>query len=76
MAELLIRGLNHSVLERLRKRAQKNHRSLEAEARVILEQAASIDMESALELADRIRKRFKGRRFDDSAALIREDRGR
>ena len=75
MAQLLIHGLNGDVIERLRKRAQKNHRSLEAEARMIPEQAASVDTESALELADRIRKRFKSHRFDDSAALIREDRG-
>ncbi len=38
--------------------------------------ASQIQKEDALKLADRIRKRFKGKEFEDSTTLIREDRER
>lgn len=40
MAQLLIRNLSDEVKERLRRRAERHGRSLEAEAREILEHAA------------------------------------
>lgn len=44
MATLTIRKLDDTVYERLRKQAQRNNRSLEAEARQVLEQRTrSID---------------------------------
>jgi plasmid stability protein len=76
MAQILVRGLDESVVARLRKRARREGHSLQSEVRSILEQAARVDAESALRLADRIRSRFKGREFDDSAELIHEDRDR
>jgi len=76
MAQILVRGLDESVVARLRKRARREGHSLQSEVRSILEQAARVDAESALRLADRIRSRFKGREFDDSAELIHEDRER
>jgi len=74
MAQILVRKLDKDVVERLKKRAKKQGRSLEAEARIVLEQAAKVDYEAAARLADEIRSRFKGRVFSDSADLIREDR--
>ena len=76
MAEILVRDLDEDVVEILKSRAEKEGRSLQAEAKVILEEAAKLDMESALRLVDEIRSRFKGRKFSDSAELIREDRDR
>jgi len=76
MAQLLVRNLNRTVVERLRRRARRGRRSLESEVRAILEQAAQADMASARTLANRIRTRLRGRRFSDSAALVREDRDR
>jgi plasmid stability protein len=76
MAQLLVRNLNRTVVERLRRRARRGRRSLESEVRAILEQAAQADMTSARTLANRIRTRLRGRRFSDSAALVREDRDR
>ena len=84
MAQILVRKLDKDVVERLKKRAKKQGRSLEAEARIVLEQAvkldtefpARLDMAAAAKLAARIRARFKGRTFSDSADLIREDRDR
>lgn len=40
MATITIRKLDDAVYERLKSRAAANHRSLEAEARMLLEQAA------------------------------------
>lgn len=74
MAQILVRGLDDELVERLKNRARQERRSLQAEVKLILEQAARLDMKSARELAEAIRKSFKGRRFEDSVRLIREDR--
>jgi hypothetical protein len=76
MAEILVRGLDEKVVENLKKRARRNGRSLQAEVKATLEQDTKVDMATARRMADRIRRRFKGRTFSDSAELIREDRDR
>lgn len=77
MGQVLIRGLDDEVLERLRERAEGHNRSLEAELREILELASrQFDVATARDLTDRIRRKLEGRPHSDSAALIREDRGR
>ena len=81
MAEILVRDLDEDVVERLKLRAEREGRSLQAEAKVILEEAArlddgapKLDMAAARELADRIREGFKGRKMANSLDLIREGR--
>jgi plasmid stability protein len=76
MAQLLIRDLDPETVNRLKERARAHRRSLQGEIRLILEKEAAADDRSAWELADRIRASFGGKRFTDSAALIREDRDR
>jgi len=77
MAQVLVRDLKADVVERLKDRARRHGRSLQKEAKAILEDAAShYTMEEAREAADRIRRRLAGRTFSDSAELIREDRER
>ena len=76
MAQILVRGLEQTIVNRLKKRAKRDGRSLQSEVKFILEQAAQIDMDSALKLANSIRRKFKGRKFSNSADLIREDRDR
>jgi antitoxin FitA len=77
MGQVLVRGLDDTVIERLRQRAESHHRSLEAELREILEQVSrQLDVATARDLADRIRSRLEGRLHSDSAELIREDRER
>jgi plasmid stability protein len=62
MGQVLVRGLDDSVIERLRQRAESHHRSLEAELREILEQVSrQVDVATARDLADRIRSRLEGR---------------
>jgi antitoxin FitA len=77
MGQLLIRGLDEDVIERLRKRAEWNHRSLEDELRAILELASrQVDVETARKMVDEFRHRLGGRNHSDSTDLIREDRDR
>lgn len=76
MAQILVRGLDESLVERLKQRARSQGRSLQAEAKMILEQAAKLDVTTAQDLLAQFRGRFKGRKFSDSAKLIREDRDR
>ena len=79
MPQILVRDLDKETVERLKKRAREDGRSLQSEVKHILDQAAhepTVDMETARALVDNIRKKFKGRKFPDSVKLIREDRGR
>jgi plasmid stability protein len=74
MARILIRNLDDTVIERLKRRAAQNGRSLQAEVKMLLEQAAQIDMASAREMAAQIRQKSKGRLLSDSVELLREER--
>ncbi|MBW1707776.1 MAG: hypothetical protein JRJ86_21890 [Deltaproteobacteria bacterium] len=74
MAQILIRNIEENVVDRLKKRAALHRRSLQAEVKIILEQTDHLDMASSLKVADRIRKKLKGRPVTDSVELLREDR--
>ena len=76
MAQLLIRDLDPETVVRLKERARRHRRSLQGEVRLILEKEAAAGADEAWGLADRIRASFGGRKFSDSAALIRKDRDR
>ncbi|HZO86707.1 MAG TPA: hypothetical protein VFB38_00105 [Chthonomonadaceae bacterium] len=76
MPQVLVREVEPAVVERLKQRAQRHGRSLEAELRVILRQAVGLDMQAALEELRRIQDDFAGRTFSDSTELLREDRER
>ena len=76
MAQVLVRGLDPGVVEALKDRARSNGRSLEAELRGVIEQAAGTDRAGARELAARLRRRLAGRTHTDSAVLVSEDRER
>ncbi len=79
MPDILVRGLDASVVKRLKSRAKADGRSLQSEVREIIEQSADtpkVNMKKARKLIDEIRSRFKGRKFPDSVKLIREGRDR
>jgi antitoxin FitA len=78
MAQVLVRNLEDKVVARLKKRAKTRGRSLQAEVKTILEEAAQEESGDFWKEADRIRERLKrsGKQFSDSADLIREDRDR
>ena len=76
MAQVLVRDIDEQVVERLKARAERSGRSLQVELKMILDQAARLDMVDARRLAERIRKKLSGRIHGDSVELIREDRER
>ncbi|MCX7011105.1 MAG: hypothetical protein NTW86_00820 [Candidatus Sumerlaeota bacterium] len=81
MAQILVRGLDDTVVDKLKKLAKKRGRSLQAEARMILEREAKNQMQLAdrqaiMKRLEQFRRRLKGRPMADSVKLIREDRDR
>jgi plasmid stability protein len=77
MAQVLVRQLDSKIVDRLKKRAKEHGRSLQSEVKTILEDAVP-DYEGAWKRIEGLQKRLgkSGRKFSDSAALIREDRAR
>jgi antitoxin FitA len=75
MASILVRGLDKGTIFRLKERARLNGRSLQLEVKEILERTAgTLSLPQARGLAERWRRRLRGRSFSDSTRLIREDR--
>lgn len=77
MAQLLVRDIEPEIIERLKAQAKRHNRSLQGEAKLILENAASVvTREDMLERMMHWRKKLAGKKFSDSANLLREDRAR
>ena len=78
MANLSIRNVDDNVVERLKKKAKDNGRSLEAELRELLKQAANRKSpEELLAIADRISAMTPDDvEQTDSTKIIREFRDR
>jgi plasmid stability protein len=76
MADILIRGFDAHALRRLKARAKRNGRSLQSEAKLLLEQAAGPGPAEVAAMLEKWRRKLRGRKFDDSVSLIREDRER
>jgi len=79
MAQILVRNLDERVVKRLKERAACKGRSLQAEVKSIVEQAAAtptLDLDAARKLCRKLRRRFKGRKFANSVKLVREGRRR
>jgi plasmid stability protein len=58
MAQFIVRNLEEDVKTRLKKRAARNGRSMEEEARHILRNAVKAENQAALRLGSRIAARF------------------
>lgn len=76
MAQLLVRDLDPAVVEGLKQRARRHGRSLQREAKAILEAAAPLSAGGARLIAAQWRQRLEGKLSGDSADLIREERER
>ena len=76
MPQLLVRDLDAGTVERLKQRAQRHGRSLQGEAKAILQAAAIFSMSEANSVADEWQRKLAGRAYRDSAETIREDRER
>jgi len=75
MAKLVLHDPDPDLLRQLNDLASKSGRSVEQEAKRMLEESLGVARERAVEAARRIRKSH-GRSFSDSTDLIREDRNR
>ena len=80
MATINVRQLDDDVVDRLKRRASSNNRSLEGEVRHVLEGAAADDMAAKrarfLKASRRLREKTRGRKHTPAEVLIREDRDR
>ena len=76
MPDILIRGLSAETIKRLKLRAKRNRRSLQGEAKLLIEQGDGRGREEIAALLDRWGRRFGNRRLARSLKLIREDRER
>ena len=77
MAQILVRNLDTKTVARLKKHARENRRSLESEAKRVLENASNkMTLSEFRSTADRIRESLKDRTHTDSVLLLREDRER
>ena len=71
MAQLVVRNVESDVKARLKRRADRNGRSMEAEVRDILRAAVASDAPRPVRLGTRIRARFKGVGLEEDVAEIR-----
>ncbi|MCF6236992.1 MAG: hypothetical protein L3J70_11585 [Gammaproteobacteria bacterium] len=78
MSQLLVRNLDEETVKNLKRRAIANHRSLQAEVALILENAAKIQSSSFWKGAQTIREQLvqSNKTFSDSSLLVREERDR
>ena len=76
MSQLLVRNLHEDVVENLKQRARANHRSLQAEVALILENAAKVQPANFWNNTNKLREQLAQSKqlFSDSAELVREDR--
>lgn len=74
MAQLTVRNLDDQVYARLKERAKANKRSLEAEARAILEANAVPDRSEFIRWSQEILSGQKPGKPGETTAWIREDR--
>jgi len=75
---VLIRDIDEETLEKLKKKAAANNRSLQEELKLLLESHAGPDIETIRAMARESIRKYKaeGRKFSDSTDDIREDRER
>jgi len=76
MPDILVRDIDPEKLERLKARAKRNGRSLQSEAKLLLEKAAESSNEEIHAMLNTWKERFAERKFSSSVDLIREDRDR
>lgn len=74
MSQVLIRNIDPEAIKKLKDRASRHGRSLQAELKDILERAAETDVSDFRAMAGEIRGRLQGRDYADSADIQAEDR--
>lgn len=72
MPDVLIRDLSPETIKNLKGRAHRNGRSMQAELKSIIDQAAQTEFMDAEILSAKIRRMLEGRRHTDSAEVTRK----
>jgi plasmid stability protein len=76
MPDFLIRDLDTVTMDALKKRAEKNGRSLQAEIKDALKRSVKMTKEESLASMRYWQEQSRGKDYGDSTAMIREDRDR
>jgi hypothetical protein len=76
MADLLIRNLEPTVIQRLKQLAKQHHRSLQGELKYIVEKATKLSLKDAKAISQKWHKQLSDGAFSDSTELLRRDRDR
>lgn len=75
MAQVLVRNIDEATVKILKQRAKRHGRSLSAEVKTIIQDAAGSQTDWRQQV-EQVRAMFDGRSFSDSAEIVREDRDR
>ncbi len=76
MPDILVRNVDAAAVARLKSRAAENGRSLQAEARLVLEEASRGGRQAVARRAAALRRQLAGRKHTDTVTLLRADRAR
>lgn len=78
MPDVLIRNIDEQILEKWKKRAENNNRSLQAELKQFLERNGALDIEETRNMVreELVKYRAEGKMFSDSTDYVRELRDR
>ncbi len=77
MPDVLVRNVDAAVVEKIKLRAKRQHRSFQAELKTIINRAAALpEPLSSRELFRKFRNSLSQTNVSDSVDLLREDRSR
>lgn len=76
MKIITIRNIPDDLYRVITRIAKRNRRSIQQQMLTIIERARILDIESPVEKAMEIRKRFSGRKLGNTVEEIREERNR
>ncbi|OGQ84793.1 MAG: hypothetical protein A2289_17310 [Deltaproteobacteria bacterium RIFOXYA12_FULL_58_15] len=76
MRALTIRNIPDETYRALTARAQRNRRSLQQEALLLLERGRSLEKVAGLDRARSVRERLRGRKLGDTLRELGEERNR
>lgn len=76
MSNILVRDLDDRIVNRLKAIAKNHGRSLQGEVKAILTETVSFLTAEAATISSNWHQTLSGKKFTDSAHLLREDRAR
>ena len=74
--QLSVRNLDEDTIKRLKALAKQHGRSLQGQAKIVLEEAAMLPVNEVSAIVKKWQRRLARKRFSDSTRILREDRRR